>query len=96
MRRIATMLLGVAAFAATTAVTAANSAIAEANAASAVAAHAASPSGYVLYKTFGWPDACSSAGYAGQQSGQWRYYYCQTIQPASWDGAGLYDLFVSY
>lgn len=95
MRRIATMLLGIAALAATTAVPAAT-ATAEAHAAPASATSAVSPSGYVLYKSYGWPDACSSAGYAGQQSGQWRYYYCQTIQPASWDAPGLYDLFVSY
>jgi hypothetical protein len=61
-------------------------------------AHAstASPNGYVLYKSFGWPDACSSAGYAGQQAHQWSYYYCDMIAPASWDAAGLYDLYVSY
>lgn len=58
-------------------------------------ASAARPAAYVLYKSFGWPDACSSAGYAGQQAGQWVSYYCATIAPASWDAAGLYDLYVA-
>ena len=52
--------------------------------------------GYVLYKSFGWGDACSSAGYAGQQAGQWRYYYCDELGPSSWDAPGLYDLYVAY
>jgi hypothetical protein len=53
--------------------------------------------GYVKYKTFGWPDACLSAGYYWQQQGVYRYYYCDTVlpaQPAS--GPGIYDLWVSY
>jgi hypothetical protein len=53
--------------------------------------------GYVKYKTFGWPDACSSAGYYWQQQGLFRYYYCDTVlpaQPAS--GPGIYDLWVAY
>jgi hypothetical protein len=83
MRRIATML-GVAALAAlptTVGLTA--------------EAHA-SPSSYVLYKSYGWPDACSSAGYAGQQAHQWSYYYCTTVYPTNWTAPGLYDLYVSY
>jgi hypothetical protein len=56
-------------------------------------AHASS---YVLYKSFGWGDACTSAGYAGEQAGQWVAYYCDTIAPSSWDGPGLYDLYVLY
>lgn len=83
MRRIAT-LLGVAALAAIPAV-----------AVPATAAHA-STNAYVLYKSFGWPDACSSAGYAGQQAHQWTSYYCDAIYPASWDAPGLYDLYVEY
>jgi hypothetical protein len=65
----------------------------------AAPAHAATvrpDSGYVLYKSYGWPDACSSAGYAGEQAGQWVSYYCDTIDPASWDAPGLYDLYVEY
>jgi hypothetical protein len=53
--------------------------------------------GYVKYKTFGWPDACFSAGYYYQQQGLYRFYYCDTVvpaQPAS--GPGIYDLWVSY
>jgi hypothetical protein len=56
----------------------------------------ANASGYVLYKSFGWPDACSSAGYAGQQSGQWKFYYCDEIAAPSWDAPGLVDLYVAY
>lgn len=52
--------------------------------------------GYVLYKTFGWPDACSSAGYAGQQSGQWKYYYCDIVSYPTYDAPGLVYLYVSY
>jgi hypothetical protein len=53
--------------------------------------------GYVKYKTFGWPDACSSAGYAWQQQGLFRYYYCDTVLPANWaSGPGIYDLWVAY
>jgi hypothetical protein len=50
----------------------------------------------VLDKSYGWPDACSSAGYAGQQAHQWSSYYCSTVYPASWDAPGLYDLYVEY
>jgi hypothetical protein len=54
--------------------------------------------GPVLYKSFNFPDACSSAGFAGQQSGQWVSYYCVGLSQAgpgdSWPG--LYDLYVSY
>jgi hypothetical protein len=54
--------------------------------------------GPVLYRTFNFPDACSSAGYAGQQSGQWVSYYCTQLSAAgpgdSWPG--LYDLYVTY
>jgi hypothetical protein len=61
-------------------------------------AHAstASSSGYVLYNYYNWPDQCSSIGYAGEQSGQWAFYYCDTIDPASSDGPGLYALYVDY
>ena len=53
--------------------------------------------GYVLYKTFNWPDACSSAGYYWQQQGLFHYYYCDAVQaanPAS--GPGIYNLWVAY
>ena len=63
----------------------------------ASSAQAAPPPGYVKYKTFGWPDACASAGYYYQQQGLFRSYYCDTVvpaQPAS--GPGIYDLWVSY
>jgi hypothetical protein len=83
MRRIAT-LLGVAALAAIPA------------SVSLAAPAQASPNAYVLYKSYGWPDACSSAGYAGQQAHQWSAYYCSTVYPASWDAPGLYDLYVEY
>lgn len=56
----------------------------------------ANASGYVLYKTYGQPEACSSAGFAGQQSGQWKFYYCDEISPPSASGPGLIDLYVSY
>lgn len=52
--------------------------------------------GYVLYKSYGWGDECSSAGYAGEQAGQWVSYYCDTVSPSGVDGPGLYDLYVSY
>ena len=61
----------------------------------AAPAHA-STNAYVLYKTFSWPDACSSAGYAGEQNHQWTSYYCDTISPATWDAGGIYDLYVAY
>jgi hypothetical protein len=83
MRRIATML-GVAALAAL-----------PITAGLTPEAHA-SPSSYVLYKSYGWPDACSSAGYAGEQAHQWTSYYCTTVYPASPNGPGLYDLYVAY
>jgi hypothetical protein len=60
-------------------------------------AQAAPLPGYVKYKTFGWPDACSSAGSYYQQQGLYRFYYCDTVvpaQPAS--GPGVYDLWVAY
>lgn len=83
MRRIAT-LLGVAALAAIPA------------AVGLAAPAQASPNAYVLDKSYGWPDACSSAGYAGQQAHQWSAYYCDAVYPASWDAPGLYDLYVEY
>jgi hypothetical protein len=52
--------------------------------------------GYVLYQTFGWPEACSSDGYAGQQSGQWKAYFCDEVDPPSYDAPGLINLYVSY
>lgn len=84
MRRIATML-GVAALAATPLI-----------ALTAATAEAGGAPGYVLYKSYTQPDACASSGYAGQQAGQWDYYYCDTVYPASWDGPGDYDLYVHY
>lgn len=58
----------------------------------------ANASGFVLYKTFNFPDACSSAGFAGEQSGQWVEYVCDQLSPAgpgdSWPG--LYDLYVIF
>ena len=53
-------------------------------------------SSYVLYGAYNWPDQCQSIGYAGEQAGQWSSYYCDTIDPASADGPGLYDLYVLY
>lgn len=52
--------------------------------------------GYVLYQTFGWPEACSSDGYAGQQSGQWKAYFCDEVSPPSAYGPGLINLYVSH
>lgn len=68
------------------------------SAASTATIHPATTPGppWVLYKTFGWPDACSSAGYAGEQSGQWVEYLCDEISPPSWDAPGIVDLYVVY
>lgn len=54
------------------------------------------PAPWVLYKTFGWGDACSSAGYAGEQSGKWVEYMCDELAPSSWDAPGIFDLYVVY
>ncbi|GAA2051122.1 hypothetical protein GCM10009839_67470 [Catenulispora yoronensis] len=82
MRRIATTL-ATAALAATPLILTATPA----------EAHGAAP-GYILYHSYTHGDACASSGYAGQQAGQWDYYYCDEVYPASWDGPGQYDLYV--
>ncbi|HEY3868332.1 MAG TPA: hypothetical protein VGM10_08275 [Actinocrinis sp.] len=66
--------------------------------ASAATAPSAAPAdnGYVFYAAYGWGDACSSAGYAGEQAGKWVSYYCDEIGASSVDGPGLYDLYVDY
>lgn len=52
----------------------------------------------VLYKQFTFPDACSSAGFAGAQNHQWVSYYCTTVFAAGpgFSYPGLYDLYVYY
>ncbi len=52
--------------------------------------------GWVYQNSFGWPDACSSAGYAGQQAGRWVEYECQEVGAPSWDAPGLFWLWVVY
>jgi hypothetical protein len=63
-----------------------------------LSAPASAVTGPVLYKSFNFPDACSSAGFAGQQSGQWVSYFCDGLAQAgpgdSWPG--LYQLYVTY
>lgn len=54
------------------------------------------PPPWVLYQSFNWPDACSSAGYAGEQAGRWTDYLCDEIQAPSGDGPGLVDLYVIF
>lgn len=52
------------------------------------------PPPWTLHQTFGWPDACSSAGNAGEAAGQWSQWLCDEIAPAGVDGPGIYDLYV--
>jgi hypothetical protein len=52
------------------------------------------PPPWTLYKTFSWPDACSSAGFAGKAAGQWTDYLCDAIAPATANAPGIYDLYI--
>ncbi|HEY3608474.1 MAG TPA: hypothetical protein VGL06_13280 [Pseudonocardiaceae bacterium] len=52
--------------------------------------------GWTYQATFGWPDACASAGFAGQQAGQWVAYECDEVDAPSWDAPGLIWLFVGH
>jgi hypothetical protein len=52
--------------------------------------------GYVKQGSYNWGDQCQSIGYAGQANHTWQYYYCETVSPSSWDGPGLYNLWVAY
>jgi hypothetical protein len=64
-----------------------------------IPANASTP---VLYHQYNFPDACSSAGWAGQQNGTWVSYYCYTVIPVTYNPSsggpypGLYDLYVYY
>jgi hypothetical protein len=51
--------------------------------------------GWTYQASFGWPEGCSSAGYAGQQAGQWVQYECEVVQaPSADEFPGLVWLFV--
>jgi hypothetical protein len=52
------------------------------------------PPPWQLHQTFSWPDACSSAGFAGKAAGQWTDYLCDAIAPATANAPGIYDLYV--
>jgi hypothetical protein len=54
------------------------------------------PPPWVQYQTFGWPDACNSAGYYYEQEGKITDYFCDEVQPPSWDAAGLTILYVTF
>ena len=51
---------------------------------------------WVDYQSFGWPDACNSAGYAYEQEGIITGYLCDEIQAPSWDASGLTVLYVTF
>jgi hypothetical protein len=51
---------------------------------------------WVEYQSFGWPDACNSAGYAYLQEGKITGYLCDEVQAPSWDAAGLTILYVTF
>jgi hypothetical protein len=51
---------------------------------------------WVEYKTFGWPDACNSAGYYYEQEGIIVEYVCDEVQAPSWDAPGLVNLYVIF
>jgi hypothetical protein len=50
--------------------------------------------GYTRQGLYGWGDQCLGVGYYGQTNHSWTNYYCATITPSSWNGPGLYELWV--
>ena len=62
----------------------------------AAPAQAAQFPGYVEQGAYNWNEQCQDIGYNGAQNHTWKYYYCDAISPSSWDGPGLYILYVAY